>query len=137
MHYSYRGPVSIENIHFSSGININFDRDGFPEVFGTGRGGRWILQGTAYDTSGNEIAYTTQAPGQSGIYTPCRGKYLGIRPLYGQPDGCLNKFDIFSDGNLIFSRTESSSPTVNYFPARPSDEWKSIKISKEPIWQKI
>ncbi len=136
MHYSLRGAVNITGIYYTSG------QTGFPSVEGVARGGRWYYLGTAHDQLGNEVILTpasivNQLPGQGGIYTVARGKFLDIRPYQNQADGCLCSFEIYRDGETIFSRTDEACPVVNVVPCHLSDEWKKVNIDKEPYWQKI
>ena len=122
MNNAYRGPVNITGIYYSGNV-------GFPEVIGVARGGRWYYLGTVHDQNGNKITLTrnnsgtgNQLPGQGGIYTVARGKFLDIRPYANSPDGCLCKFEVYQNSETIFSRTDEVCPTVNVVPCHLSNE---------------
>lgn len=136
---AYRGPFIVNNIHFSAGTNVSANKNDFPEIYATGRGGKWFLQGTCNDQNGNLINFSSQTPGQSGIFTPSRGKYLNMRPIGGQvqppvvqEENAVSETITFykvpivgSDGNLDYYLTVADDIRYNALPLdniRPEDD---------------
>lgn len=111
--HAYRGPIQIVNIFLSAQTGTSSDnKNGFPEVKGIGRSGKWYLQGWAHDFSGNQIEFQQVAPGSTGIYKVGRGTFLDLRPVGGQPEPpTINK--VYSQRSPNSSNGSPNKPITN------------------------
>ena len=115
---SLLGAITDIYLYLDSNINISADKQGFPSVEGTARGGTFHLHAEAYNPNTGAREYGSTPFGYTGIYDVGRAEFLGLERIDGQPDNCGNlptdtTFTIYSNGNPIYSETRSEIPTVS------------------------
>ncbi|NJP22227.1 MAG: hypothetical protein HC763_28045, partial [Hydrococcus sp. CRU_1_1] len=116
-----RGPISRLNLKLDSGINVSYNREGFPSVEGTARSGRFTLEVWA----GNGIFRFNF--GYTGIYQLTQAEFLEIIRKDNQPDTGGNPPPIQA---AAFGFSPPTAPPAN--PSAPPNVPPQIKPPPRP-----
>ena len=103
---NYPGSILDIYLYLDSDINITADREGFPAVEGSARGGNFRLY-VFFDSLGE---YRSQRFGHTGIHKVGRAEFLGLHSKDGSSDKSSDSVDSLTDGQILDQMSQVSLP---------------------------